>query len=89
MEKQFVDGLIFKAPHTKAPEFVKGSLSIKVEEFKKYLDEHNNNGWVNIDLKESKSGKYYAILNEWKPEKDAQTIENNNEQGVPLDEIPF
>jgi len=67
MEHIFTEGLMFKAPNDKAPEHIKGSLSIKVEEFKQFLDKNNNNGWVNIDLKVGKSGKYYAELNTWKP----------------------
>jgi hypothetical protein len=67
-EKQFTDGLIFKLPRDNAPDFVKGSLSVKVEEFKAWLDAHVDNGWVNIDLKVSQGGKAYAEKNTWKPD---------------------
>ncbi len=63
---QFPEGIIFKKPKEGAPEFVRGSLSFKVEEFTKYLKEKNNNGWVNIDILKSKSGNTYLKLNEWK-----------------------
>jgi hypothetical protein len=69
-EKIFADGLIVKQPRENAPEFVMGSLSVKVEEFKHFLDAHvTNAGWVNIDLLVGKSGKPYAALNTYKPEK--------------------
>ena len=67
-DKIFTDGLIFKLPRDTAPDFVKGSLSVKVEEFKTWLDAHVDNGWVNIDLKVSQGGKAYAEKNTWKPE---------------------
>ena len=66
-EKVFTDGLIFKLPRDGAPDFVKGSLSVKVDEFKAWLDTHVDNGWVNIDLKVSQGGKAYAEKNSWKP----------------------
>jgi hypothetical protein len=68
--KIFCDGLIVKDRRESAPEWVKGSLSVKVDEFKAFLDKHNNGGWVNIDLLTGKSGKPYAVLNTWKPRKE-------------------
>ena len=67
MEKTFAEGLIFKLPSEKAPDFVKGSLSIKVDEFIAFLEKNAKNGWVNINLKLSKSGKAYAELDTWEP----------------------
>jgi hypothetical protein len=67
MEKIFADGLIYKAPRQGAPEYVKGSLSVKVDEFKAFLDKYNSNGWVNLDFLQSKNGKLYFALNNWKP----------------------
>ena len=57
-EIEFVDGLIVKAPHAKAPDFVKASIAIKVEDLGKWLREKYKAGdeWVNIDVKEAKSG---------------------------------
>ena len=68
-EKVFTNGLIFKLPSNKAPEFVKGSLSVKVADFVAFLKEHEtNSGWVNIDIKESREGKLYCELNTYMPE---------------------
>lgn len=64
--KTFADGLIAKAPHPNAPDFVKAKLSIKVEDFTKFLEAHaKGDGWVNIDVKESKGGKWYCQLDHW------------------------
>lgn len=75
-EKIFPDGLIYKLPGENAPDFVKGSLSFKVEEFKAFLDKHKNNGWVNLDFLKSQpstknpNGKLYFALNDFKPKTD-------------------
>lgn len=66
-EAIFVDGMIFKKPHQNAPDFVKGKISIKVHELTQFIDKHNKDGWVNIDLKKSKGGKYYLQLDNWEP----------------------
>ena len=93
-EKIFADGLIFKKPSEKAPDFVKGNLSFKVEEFKKFLDENINNGWVNIDLKESSGGKYYAELNTWKPKVEGSETSSEpqitgKEEEIDIENLPF
>jgi hypothetical protein len=68
-EIEFVDGLIVKAPNPKAPDYVKASISIKVEDLGKWLrgKYKAGNEWVNIDVKEAKSGKWYASVSTFKP----------------------
>lgn len=66
-EKIFAGGFIFKRKNEKAPEFVKGHISIKVEEAVKFIQTHDNKGWVNLDLKESQGGKLYLELNTFVP----------------------
>lgn len=67
----FVDGLIVKAPHQNAPDFVKAQLSIKREELIAWLQGQGRD-WVNLDIKESRNGKWYASLNDWKPKQDGR-----------------
>ena len=68
-DNKFVDGLIAKRPHEKAPEFVKCTLSIKREELIKWLLGQTGE-WINVDVKESNKPpyKWYAAVNEWKKE---------------------
>lgn len=82
---EFIDGLIFKPPHENAPPFVKGKLSIKREELMAWLDMRNDE-WINIDLKESKSGKWYASVNTWK-QKDGWE-EKRDEVKSKIGEVP-
>ena len=69
-EIEFVDGLIVKAPHAKAPDYVKASVSIKVEDLGKWLREKYKAGeeWVNVDVKEAKSGKWYCAVSTFRKE---------------------
>lgn len=63
----FADGFFFEKPKENAPEFVKGKISIKVDEFIPFLEQHRNGGgYVNLDLKKAKSGKLYVALNDYK-----------------------
>lgn len=85
---QFVDGLIVKAPHGNAPDFVKASISIKVADLGMWLREKHKAGeeWVNVDVKESKGGKWYAAVSTFKPkEKDAPSRKEKDDE----DSIPF
>lgn len=90
-EIEFVDGLIVKAPHSNAPEFVKGALSIKREELIAWLQKQKGD-WVNVDIKEAKSGKWYAAVNDYKPQegkKEPKRQEAPRRDDGPDDDIPW
>lgn len=64
----FADGFFFDRPREGAPEFVKGRMSIKVEEAIPFLKANvNEKGYINLDLKLSREGKLYLQLDTWKP----------------------
>lgn len=65
-EKIFADGFIFKR-NPKAPQFVVGRVSIKVEEAIAFLKSNAKNGWVNLDIKEARSGNHYIELDTFQP----------------------
>ena len=71
-ENKYADGLIVKAPRQ---DFLKGHISIKREDLMKWLSGETEE-WINLDIKESRDGKWYAQVNEWKPEN-------------ALDKVPF
>ena len=75
-EKNFVDGLIVKLPDDNAPDFVKLKLSITLDEFGPCVATQKSNDpaieWLNIEIKEGRSGKWYAERNMWKPSDDAK-----------------
>lgn len=65
-EKIFADGFSFKR-NENAPEFVVGRLSMKVDDAIAFIKTNQNNGWVNLDIKQARSGNYYVELDTFKP----------------------
>lgn len=65
-DTQFINGLIVKAPHDNAPEYVKAKLSIKREELIGWLQGESGE-WINAEVKVSQSGKWYVAVDAWKP----------------------
>lgn len=78
-ETIFATGIFFDKPREGAPDFVKGKVSIKVEDAVTMLKAHvNEKGYVNLDLLKSKDGsKLYFTVNTWKPEKEKNEITEN------------
>jgi hypothetical protein len=85
-EVEFVNGLIAKAPHERAPEYVKAKLSIKREELIEWLESREGE-WINADVKVSQGGKWYVAVDTWKPEqKDQRTARPR--QSAPAQSAP-
>lgn len=78
-ENIFVDGLLVKPPRDNAPDFVKCTISIKRQELIAWLSRQQGE-WVNVDVKESRGGKWYAAVNEYKPQsqQDAHNAAKSN-----------
>lgn len=68
-EKIFPSGFNIKPPRDTAPDWVKGSISIKVEDFVSFLNDNEKKGWVNLEMKMSKAGNLYCELDTWEPSK--------------------
>lgn len=82
-DNKFPAGFFFKDKHEKAPDFVKGTVSIKVAEAIDYLKTNANaGGYINLVLKVSKGGKKYFELDTWEPKK-------KDEQDTKSEEIVF
>ena len=78
---EFIDGLIFKAPHENAPDFVVCKLSIKREQLIEWLQSKDGE-WINGDVKISKNEKYYASVDNWKPSKDREQPQRHEQPAV-------
>lgn len=63
-EKIFANGFLFKRSD-KAPSFVVGNISVKIDEAIPFLEQHAKNGWVNLKVNQAQSGKYYFELDTW------------------------
>ena len=83
METKFADGVIAKEgkfneqgkPHVR--------LSIKVDEFAKFVKENVKDGWLNVEVKTGKSGKVYVALDTFVPKKQENTAQ------AETDNLPF
>jgi hypothetical protein len=74
-EKKFAKGLYANKPKQGAPDFVISRMSVKVDDFIAFLNEHKNEkGYVNIDQLAGKEDKFNFVLNEFKPK-----LQPNNE----------
>lgn len=82
-DNEFINGLIVKAPHDNAPEHVKAKLSIKREELIGWLNTRDGE-WINADIKVSQGGKWYAAVDNWKPNTNGGTTRS----GAPRRERP-
>ncbi len=87
-EKEFIKGLFVDAPRQGAPDFVKMSISIKRKDLGNWLREKSDE-YINIDVKESKAGKLYAEVNNWKPEKSASTTSQSFQAPASDEDFPF
>ena len=65
-EKIFADGFSFKR-NEKAPDFVVGRLSLKVDDAIAFIRDHHKNGWVNLNIKTARSGNHYVELDTYEP----------------------
>jgi hypothetical protein len=91
----FPEGIGFAEPRDSAPDFIKGRVWIRVAEFIDWLSggagvEHTNNGYINLDLKEARSGKMYLSVDTWKPKCDgAEEYKEGAEKQTDDDDLPF
>ena len=77
--KEFAKGFIFKR-NDNAPEWAIGKLSLKAQEAIQFINEKNNGGWVNLEIKKSKEGKFYIELDtyEAKPKVEVKEVKEEN-----------
>ena len=90
-EKVFAKGLYVKAPSEKAPEFVKFGMSIKRQEVMDWLQGMPDE-WINLQVKEAKSGKWYAEVDTWKPDAEKKAAPKPapvEMADIDDDELPF
>ena len=86
-DNRFLNGILVKAPREGAPDFVKGSISIKREELLTSLSSETSE-WINLDIKESKKGTWYCAINDWKPEGGGQSPQQSAPSQDFDDELP-
>jgi len=94
-------GMYVKEPRQGAPEFVKGSISIKVADLHEWLNTNqglaNDAGYINFDILSGKDG-WYTKVNTYKPKsemsstppkKEYYSKDGGEDTFVPVEEVPF
>lgn len=91
-EKIFADGFLFKR-NENAPDFVVGRLSMKVDEAIAFMKKHEKGGWININIKQARSGNYYSELDTFEAKSPANKDEKPKAKAAPKKEeeadLPF
>ena len=87
-EAEFPKGLMVKKPRDGAPDFVIASISIKREELIEWLSSKDGD-WINLDVKEAKSGHWYSSVNTFKPKQQETKPGANVPAAEYSDDIPF
>ena len=78
--KVFVDGFAIKPLGNERFPWLKAQVGLNVKKLTEFMESHTDErGWVNITLKESKSGTWYAEWDNWKPEKKEEVVTENIE----------
>lgn len=79
-ETVFADGFFFKR-NDNAPDFVIGSLSLKVSKVIDFIGMHEKDGWLNLSVKKSRKGGFYVELDTYVSK---SSVENEPEE-IPND----
>lgn len=93
-EKIFADGFGFKKSDSQ-PSFVVGKVTIRVDAAIKFINEHQKDNWINLDIKKSSAGKYYLELDTYDRSKknddsveDARSSVNKTTKNSRKNDIP-
>lgn len=88
-DKNFAEGIYYSPPHENAPDFVLGKIAINVPAAITWLEANkNDSGWVNMDAKLSKGGKYYVEKDDWKPSGQRSSTPSGAAPNAPAPEDP-
>jgi len=78
-DKVFLDGIRAKRVSENAPEWIKMKLSINRTQLISWL-QNQTGDWIDIDIKESRSGNLYCEVDNWKPENKKDEKDKANEK---------
>ena len=86
-DAKFIPGLFFKPPNAGAPDFILAKGSIKIADLIQFLQRQEGE-WINFDLKNSREGKPYAAIDDWKPQGGRQSAPPNRGGGPSRQNAP-
>ena len=93
-DNDLVMGMFPKPPSPKSPDWALGKLHTKIADFDvwwhRFKQENPGEEWVTFDLKISKQGKGYCVVDHWKPEQSPPATKSEDTVGQPVDDdVPF
>jgi hypothetical protein len=82
-DKVYLNGLIIKGRSNQFGE-EELKVSVKVEDLVKELQQHQERGWVNLEIRKKKQASdkgvsHYTVLDTWKPSGQAPTMPQSND----------
>ena len=92
-DSMLVKGFYPKSKHENAPDFVIAKGSFHLPTFAEFMREFKaaNPGeeWVSLDMKVSKAGKGYAVVDDWKPDPDKAPAPTSQPVNNSAEDLPF
>lgn len=86
----FIEGLRFFKPNEKAPETIKGNITLNIKELLSFITKQGIENEMRIDLRKSETkGTYYFTLNTWKPAVKTQDLPPVDYPSNELPSSPF
>ena len=91
-DKVFVEGMFAKpGPDSEDLKWIKAKLSIKLDDFGSWIAAQKKADpdveWLNIDIKEGRSGKWYLERDMWKPKPQQEALKPD--ANFKSDDIPW
>ena len=81
-EINLVGGFYPKEPKV---DFIKCSIGINRKEFVEWFKQQDKEQeWINIDIKVSKKGNWYAAVNDWKPKPKDNAQAEGDDVNIPF-----
>jgi hypothetical protein len=93
-DKVYLNGLIIKGRSNQFGE-EELKVSVKVEDLMKELQQHQERGWVNLEIRKKKQPSdkgvsHYTVLDTWKPNGQAPAMPQSNDfPAVEDNDLPF
>ena len=81
-EITFVNGINFYKPHEKAPDFIKANGQINKADLIEFLESQPDK--FRFVVKESKNGKFYAAIDDYKPKEEVAPEPIGDDDGLPF-----
>lgn len=89
-DSELIGGLYIKQKPENAPDFVIGKASINIKQFREWMQAHlkanPDKEWINMDMLVAKTGKPYAVLDTWEPNKGSSSSASKK---LAEEDLPF